>query len=365
LYASHYLGLACHALGDYRRASELLRAVVQSPQAEWGTGAFGGTVIGSWEAYQAINLAWLARCLAELGEFEEGVAAGRQAVATAERLDSPYSLTAACIGLGYICLVRGDLDAAGPVLERACGVAREANLTLLRPQATRLLGASYLLAGRIDDGVALVRAAADEVESRRLLMQQGAVLGVLGEAFLCADRGDEATAAAQTALTLARERGQRGDAAVALRVLGDASARDPGDLQRAEHHYLAAVALAEELEMRPQLARGHLGIGRLYLRAGDRGRAEDHLLLATRLFSAMDMPLWLQQAALSLGELGRLLIVARDLHGLYECLSRTLGAGGPIRVLLDGRQDWPGMEDQGSRQRVETMLQSRGLSMTG
>src|SRR5439155_3936888 len=31
LYASHYLGLACNALGDYRRASEVLRAVVQSP----------------------------------------------------------------------------------------------------------------------------------------------------------------------------------------------------------------------------------------------------------------------------------------------------------------------------------------------
>ena len=76
-------------------------------------------VIGSWEAFQAITLAWLARCLAELGEFEEGVDAGRRAVALAEELGSPYSLAAACIGLGYISLVRGDLDAAGPVLERA------------------------------------------------------------------------------------------------------------------------------------------------------------------------------------------------------------------------------------------------------
>ncbi len=57
--------------------------------------------------------------------------------------------------------------------------------------------------------------------------------------------------------------------------------------------------------MRPLLARGHLGIGRLYVRAGDRDRAEEHLLTATRLFSAMDMPLWLPQAASSsLGELG-------------------------------------------------------------
>jgi tetratricopeptide (TPR) repeat protein len=261
-------------------------------------------IIGSWSAFQAITLAWLARCLAERGEFDESVDAGHRAVALAEGLGSPYSLAAACIGLGYSSLVRGDLDAAGPVLERACSVAREANLTLFRPQATRLLGGAYLLAGRIEEGAALVRAAAEEVESRRLLMQQAAVLALLGEACLFANRGDEASAAAQRALTLATERGQRGDAAAALYVLGEATARDSLAGDKVEHHYLAAIALAEELEMRPLLARCHLGLGRLYLRAGDRDRAADHLLTAKRLFSVMDMPLWLCQAASSLGELG-------------------------------------------------------------
>ena len=81
-------------------------------------------------------------------------------------------------------------------------------------------------------------------------------------------------------------------------MLGEAAARDPLDIDKAEHHYRAAIALAGELEMRPLLARSHLGIGRLYLRAGDRDRAEDHLLTATRMFVAMDMPFWLRQARL-------------------------------------------------------------------
>ncbi len=173
-YAGQYFGLACHALGDYRRASELLRTVTQTPRPEGWKGALG--MVGSWDAHQAISHAWFARCLAELGEFDEGIAAGRRAVALAEGLEIPYSLTAACLGLGYICLVKGDLDAARPVLERACTIAREANLALLRPQAARLLGSTYLLAGRIEEGVALVRAAAEEVESRRLMMQEAAVL---------------------------------------------------------------------------------------------------------------------------------------------------------------------------------------------
>src|SRR5262249_22316449 len=134
-YAGQYFGLACHALGDYRRASELLRVVTGAPQPEGWTGALG--MVASWDAHQAISLAWFARCLAELGEFDEGVAAGRRAVALAEGLDMPYSLTAACMGLGYTFFIKGDLEAAGPVLERACSAAREANLTLLRPQATR------------------------------------------------------------------------------------------------------------------------------------------------------------------------------------------------------------------------------------
>ena len=253
---------------------------------------------------------------------------------------------------------------AGSVLERAYGAAREANITLLRPQAVRLLGGAYVLAGRIDEGLALVRSAAEEVESKRLLMQQAAVLALLGEACLSADKIDEASSVAQRALTLAKDREQRGDTAAALRVLGDAAARDPIDFDAAEHHYRAAIALAGELEMRPLLARSHLGMGRLYLRAGSRDGAEDHLLTATRMFVAMDMSLWLRQATIALAELGRVLIVASGDRGLYEYLSRTLATGGPIRVMMDS----PGgsrIDDEERRRHFEGMLQSHGLSLLG
>jgi tetratricopeptide (TPR) repeat protein len=149
-----------------------------------------------------------------------------------------------------------------------------------------------------------VRAAADEVEAKRLLMQQASTLVLLGEAYLRGDHVDEALTTAERALALAREQGQRGDAAAALYVCGEAAAHGPLDIDKAEHYSLEAIVLAGELEMRPLLARCHLGIGRLYLHAGDRDRAADHLLTATRLFSAMDMPLWFRQAASSLRELG-------------------------------------------------------------
>jgi tetratricopeptide (TPR) repeat protein len=266
-------------------------------------------MVSSWDAHQAVSLAWLARCLAEIGEFDEGIPAGRRAVALAEELEIPYSLTAACIGLGYICLVKGDLDAAGPVLERACSAAREANLTLLRPQATRLLGRAYLLAGRIDDGIALVRAAAKEVESRRLLMQQAAVLALLAEACLFASRLDEASTVGQRALTLARDGGQRGEEAVALRVLGDiATHPDQFDAESGETHFRRALALADELGVRPLVAHCHLGLGKLHRRRGDRERARECLTVATAMYREMDMTFWLDKAE---GEMRELTGVSR------------------------------------------------------
>jgi class 3 adenylate cyclase/tetratricopeptide (TPR) repeat protein len=359
VHASHYVGLTCHAVGDYRRASEALRDVARSPQPDWRSLAFGGTVTASWAAYQAVNFAWLARCLAERGEFEEGMAAGREALAIAE---SPYSQAVASIGLGYIALLRGDLETAGPVLERACSITREGNFALLHPQAVRFLGAGYLLAGRIAEGFALVRAAADQVESKRLLMQHAAVLTLLGEACLFADRVDEAATVAQRALRLARERGQRGDAATALHVLGEAAARSPQDLDKAEHYYQAAIALAGELEMRPLLARSHFGIGRLYLGTGDRDRAESHFLAATRLFIAMDMLLWVREAISSLSALGHLLIVARNHPSIHEYLIRALAPAGPMRVVMDDDgQSVTG--DERRRKHVGEMLQSHGLSV--
>ena len=365
LYASHYLALACHALGEYRRAAELLRSVLQSPPGEWRTGAFSGTVTGSgsWEAYQAINHAWLARCLAELGEFIEGRQAGQQAVALAEGLRSPYSVTVACIGLGYVSLVAGDGDDAIPVLERACQVAREANLTLLRPQATRLLGGARLVAGQVDDGLALVRAAAEEVEARRLLMQHAAVLALLAEAHLAADHLDDASTAAARALALARERGQRGDAATARYVLGEAATRGLRDVAEAEAHYVAALTLASELDMRPLLARAHDGIGRLFLRAGNRDRAESHLLTALGLFIAMHMPRRVRQAASACGKLGTVLAVAADRRDVYDYLSGTLGPDAPIAIVADPSPVLSRM-DAARRPHAVAMLQAHGMTVT-
>jgi tetratricopeptide (TPR) repeat protein len=117
----------------------------------------------------------------------------------------------------------------------------------------------------------------------------------LGEAYVLADRLEDALECARRARTLARESGRRGYEAQALRLLGEVAARrDPPD--HAEGHYRDALALAEELGMRPLVAHCHLGLGKLYRLTGTREQAQEHIATATTMYRDMDMTYWLEQA---------------------------------------------------------------------
>jgi tetratricopeptide (TPR) repeat protein len=100
---------------------------------------------------------------------------------------------------------------------------------------------------------------------------------------------------AMRALERAQSQEERGNEARAKWVLGEIAARrDPPE--QADGHYRDALALAEELGMRPLVAHCHLGLGKLYRRTGKREQAREHLTTATTLYREMDMQFWLEQA---------------------------------------------------------------------
>jgi tetratricopeptide (TPR) repeat protein len=126
----------------------------------------------------------------------------------------------------------------------------------------------------------------------------------LGEAQLLAHRLEEAYASAEQALTLARTHQERGHQAYALRLLGDIAAhRDPLEADRAGDYYRQALALAEELGMRPLQAHCHHGLGALYAKIGQRHQARAELSAAIALYRAMDMTFWLPQAEAALAQI--------------------------------------------------------------
>ena len=72
----------------------------------------------------------------------------------------------------------------------------------------------------------------------------------------------------------------------------------------AEDRYHQALALADELGMRPLMAHCHLGLGTLYAKTGQREQARAELSTAIEMYRAMEMTLWLPQAEVALAQVG-------------------------------------------------------------
>ena len=114
---------------------------------------------------------------------------------------------------------------------------------------------------------------------------------------MLAARFEDALALARRLLTLTREHGERGYEAHALRLLGDIpSHRDLPNVGEAEDYYRQALALGDELGMRPLVAHCYLGLGKLYRPLGKIQQAQEHLAAAVTLFREHGQGFWREKA---------------------------------------------------------------------
>lgn len=282
------VGQACISIGDYRQAAAALRTSVASLDGPIVRERFG--LAGLPAAFSRAFLAW---ALAELGEFPEAVAAAEESVRIAETIREPYSRAVADYVLGRSHLQKGDVTRAIAVLEAGWARSREADLPANADHLAGGLGYAYALAGRVHDGLPLLERAVQEAESVSRHFHSLSVVW-LGDARRMAADLVTARRLGRDALRLASERHERGNQAYALRLLGDVeSAGGPQEMETAGDHYRRALALAEELGMRPLVGHCHLGLGRLSRSLEGRATADEHLGAAASCFRELDMPGWL------------------------------------------------------------------------
>src|SRR5262249_52630357 len=163
------------------------------------------------------------------------------------------------------------------------------------------LGSAYALQGRLAEGRALLEEAVSVTLRTGTLDSHARRVAQLSEVCRLAGRGAEAWQHACQALDVARQLKARGQEAYALHQLGVVHAHaDPPDAEQAEAHYQQALALAEELGMRPLQAHCHRGLGTLYAALGQREQAHTELAAAIALYRAMDMTFWLPQTEAAL-----------------------------------------------------------------
>ena len=125
----------------------------------------------------------------------------------------------------------------------------------------------------------------------------------VSEAYRLLGRVEDARQFAERALEHARQYQQRGNQAWALWLLGESTARQASPaVALAAGHYRQALALAEELGMRPLQAHCHRGLGTLYATTGQQEQARAALSTAIEMYRAMEMTFWLPETEAALAQ---------------------------------------------------------------
>jgi tetratricopeptide (TPR) repeat protein len=292
-----YVGQIHLGRGDYRAATALFKKNVEAIVGELIRERFGLPQLPAVHSRYCLVL-----CLAELGEFAEGVVRGQEAIRIAESIEQPLNLTAAASGLGRLYHRKGDFERAIPILERALELTRTWNLRIWFPQVATALGLSYASMGRPADARPLLEQSVELAAAMRLSSAESPALTALGEARLLEGQLAESLDIVQHGLTVAQENGRRGHEAWALRLLGEIALRQ-SNVRLAQESFIGAMTLANELGMRPLTAHCHLGLSRASRLTRDLAKAEHHGAAAVGLFREMDMGLWLAQASAEVDKL--------------------------------------------------------------
>ena len=292
--ASHILGQAYYAIGDFGRAAERLRQNVEAADRASGTPS---------TVFWIQSRAWLARTLREIGAFAEGRRHGEEALrlAALEGRGSTPIIAHGCLGLLY--LAQGDLAHAIRVLEQGLALCRASgNRDWLR-ETVAGLGSASALQGHLAEGCALLEEAISVTLRTGALGNHARWVVWLSEVYRMAGRSEEAWQHARQALDLARQHKERGNEACALHQLGVVQAHaNPPDAALATIHYQQSLVLAEELGMRPLQAHCHRGLGTLYSRTGQSAQANAELSTAIDMYQSMEMTFWLPETEAALAQ---------------------------------------------------------------
>ena len=285
--AANNLGFVYLQLGDYRQGAHWLTRCLELAGTDL-TRQWAAT--GGYSAVVARSL--LARCHAELGDFERALPLGREAIQLADEIGQPTSLLQGSMA-ARSWLLRGDADAVR-ILEPAVEWNREWQIEFLANPLRAGLGLAYALAGRTRDALAVLTEITSDHSGRVVF---ATTLAQAAEAYMLAGQIDRARELAERALERARAQRARGAEAWTLLVIGELSARsDPPLPDQAESYLRQALALAKELEGRPLQARCHLGLGTLYRRTGRLEEARAELATSVAMLREMGMAFWLPEA---------------------------------------------------------------------
>jgi class 3 adenylate cyclase/tetratricopeptide (TPR) repeat protein/KaiC/GvpD/RAD55 family RecA-like ATPase len=296
----YYLGAAYNKLGQYSQAINVLKRAIRSLVGDLQHERF------STAGYPAVTCrGHLIQCLAATGQFREGVSYAEEGIKIAEEVGDVSVLVYVNSSLGVLYLVKGDLDKAIPILERALTMCRLSNVPVYVPFVSSRLGFAYATAGRIAEALPFLEQGVEDSASAGRLAFLSLSTTWLSEGHLLSGHLEKADVLAERALKIARKYKEHAHEAWALKLLADiALHRDPPNTEQAEAHYRQAFTLSNEIGMRPLEAHCHVGLGHVCVARGSLDQARAELSAAIDLYRSMEMTFWLNRVEAALRNMG-------------------------------------------------------------
>jgi tetratricopeptide (TPR) repeat protein len=242
--------------------------------------------------------------MAQLGDFEEGIALCEKGLRRANKTKDPATLALVECLYSVPYLARGDGQLALDHAQNSIKYAEEINwMMVLYSSWTMVVNAHYFLG---DLGTAL------ESSEKCLEIQKS-----MGVEFLLAgiyrsqggiyfDQGDhkKGIKLLEKALQLAQKNNEKWVEGFCKILLGWMLGKvDPSNQHEAEDRVLNGIEMCEILKLRPVYSIGYLYLGELYADSGQKEKAFENLKRAERLFQEMGMIYWLSKVREVIGRL--------------------------------------------------------------
>jgi tetratricopeptide (TPR) repeat protein len=284
--------------GDFQQSIAVLE-----DNLGWIDGPLRHQRIGTTGTGSVLWLGMLGASHGRLGNFDVAIEAALKACRIADEVERPADIALAYWWAGFIWSHKGDVGQALPALEHAFEVCRSSQVNFLVPIILNSLGYTYVLAGRIAEGIQLLTKSLAFSRNARFIYGEAWSGVYLGFARLLNDDREGMLDHARNALELARKHTYRAIEVDALRLLADVhrTAASPHN-DEAERAYREASEICLELGLRPEYARAQIGLGQTLMQSGRAEEAGQLLEQASELCRSMGLIL----TDAELGRTGRL-----------------------------------------------------------
>ena len=296
--ANQFLGSSYVSQGDYRRARDCLGQTVAAL-----SGAQRYEHLGQVTPPAVLSRTFLAVCHAELGTFAVGREWGKPGCRLPRRWHTPTASRGPRMGSVWWPSAKGIWAGPSPCSNGPCASASRRTSRPISRGWRRPWGPSIPWLGASPTPCRSLCKRGSRARRRAEPTRRRSVVSPWGRRSCCLAIGRRHTPSPN-----GRWRSLVSPRNAAMRPMpGAYSARlrcgvHPRRGALAETHYRQALALADELGMRPLQAHCHRGLGALYARLGQGEQARTALATAIEMYRAMDMTFWLPQTETALAQ---------------------------------------------------------------